>query len=102
MAHLIPAFLYVCLFVLYFLTTPSGFQDQARLGTVQGIRASFKRPVHFVPWLWNCGEIEHEERVWQEAAQEAGEVAQWLGTLAALLENLSSVPNIHVVTHNPL
>lgn len=33
-------------------------------------------------------------------AQEAGEMAQWLGPLAVLPEGLHSVPNAHVMANN--
>jgi hypothetical protein len=32
----------------------------------------------------------------------AGEIAQWLGTLVVLPEDLGSLPNIHMAAHNYL
>jgi hypothetical protein len=46
--------------------------------------------------------ITYENTLFKGQFRGAGEVAQWLRALIALLEELSSIPNNHMVAHNHL
>ena len=47
----------------------------------------------------STGEVEEEEK---ESRVGAAVMVQWLGTLTALSEVLSSIPSYHMVAHNHL
>lgn len=38
----------------------------------------------------------------QNDPQGAGEMTQWLGALAALLEDLALIPSVYIIAHNCL